>query len=183
MRVPACQAKCAASAGMSRRRSRSGGSRMGNTLMRYQRSSRKVPGGTISSRKRWVAATMRTLTLMGCCPPTRSRVPSCSTRKQAHLGRQRQLADLVEKERAAVGALEPARARGHGAGEAAPLVPEQLGVDQAGRDGATVHPQHGAAAAPRALVDGAGDDLLARAGLAQQAARARPCPPPAPRGS
>ena len=46
----------------------------------------------------------------GCWPPTRSNVAVLQDAQQAHLRRERQLADLVEEQRAAVGALEPALA-------------------------------------------------------------------------
>lgn len=58
-RRAALMAKCVASPGMSSGRSRSDGRRIGNTAIRYQRSSRKVPAATIACRSRCVAATMR----------------------------------------------------------------------------------------------------------------------------
>jgi hypothetical protein len=67
--------------------------------------------------------------------------------QQAHLGRRRQLAHLVEEQRAAVGALEPALPLAGGPGEAAALVSEELGVHKAGRDRAAVHAQEGSAGA------------------------------------
>ncbi len=79
--------------------------------MRYQRSSRKRPSATIACRSRCVAATMRTSTWSARCPPTRSSDAVLQHAQQAHLRGERQLADLVEEERAAVGALEPALAR------------------------------------------------------------------------
>ena len=60
-----------------------------------------------------------------------------------------------------------------GAGEAAALVAEQLGVDQPGRDRAAVHAQERPRRAARARVDRARDHLLARAGLAEDRAPAR----------
>ena len=53
--------------------------------------------------------------------------------QQLHLQVQRQLADLVEEERAAVGAAEAARAVGDGAGEGAAHVAEELALDQVSR--------------------------------------------------
>ena len=50
--------------------------------------------------------------------------------QHADLGRQRQLADLVEKQRAAVGPLEPAAAGLDRPGKCATLVAEQLRIDQ-----------------------------------------------------
>jgi len=75
-RVAARWAKCTAKAAMSSCRSRSGGKWMGNTATRYQRSSRNLPSVTMAARSRCVAATIRTSTLIGLCPPTRSSQPS-----------------------------------------------------------------------------------------------------------
>ena len=75
-------------------------------------------------------------------------------------------ADFVEEERAAVGLLEPPLARGHGAGEGAARVAEELGLEQGLGNGAAVERDE-AVLAPRAgLVDGARDHFLAGAGLA-----------------
>ena len=54
--------------------------------------------------------------------------------QQLGLQLQRDLADLVEKHRAAVGQLEPADPLADGAGERALLVAEQLALEQAGRN-------------------------------------------------
>src|SRR5262249_1106751 len=80
-----------------------------------------------------------------------------------------QLADLVEEDRAAVGQLEAALAAGEGAAESALLVAEQLALDQAGGQGGAVDFDERVAPAPAwgtGGVDGAGDQLLARARLA-----------------
>ena len=58
--------------------------------------------------------------------------------QELHLEVQRQLADLVEEERAAVGDLELARARRDGAGEGALHVAEELTLDEVLGDGAAV---------------------------------------------
>ena len=58
--------------------------------------------------------------------------------QQSHLGGERELANLVEKERAAVGLLEPALPPGRRASEGALLVAEELRVDQLRRNGAAV---------------------------------------------
>ena len=50
--------------------------------------------------------------------------------QQLGLGAQRHLADLVEEDGALVGAFEAALAHGHGAGEGALLVAEQLCLEQ-----------------------------------------------------
>jgi hypothetical protein len=54
-----------------------------------------------------------------------------------------QVADLVQEDRAAVGLLEPSLAVGHGAREAAADVPEQLALEEVGRDGGHVHGDEG----------------------------------------
>jgi hypothetical protein len=73
--------------------------------------------------------------------------------QQADLRRCGQLAELVEKERAAVRALEPPAPQADGAGEAALLVAEEFGVDELRRNGAAVDLEERAFAALRAAVD------------------------------
>src|ERR671924_1387346 len=63
--------------------------------------------------------------------------------EQLGLERERQLADFVEKERAALGQLEAAPLEPLGAGESAALVAEQLGLDQRLRQRRTVHGHEG----------------------------------------
>jgi hypothetical protein len=82
------------------------------------------------------------------------------------LQRQRQLADLVEEDRAAVGLGEQAQPIGAGVGEGAALVAEQLALDQrlghrrqVDRDERRLGPR-------RVVVDRARDQLLAGAALA-----------------
>ena len=84
------------------------------------------------------------------------------------LGLQRQghLADLVEEDGAAVGELELAELALVGAGEGAALVAEELGLEELEGEGGAVDLDEGALAAGGAVVDGAGDELLADAGLA-----------------
>ena len=77
-----------------------------------------------------------------------------------------QFADLVQEERAAVRQFEAAGLAGHRAGERALLVAEQLTFEERLRDGAAVDLQEGRALAVALLVQGAGDQLLARAALA-----------------
>jgi len=78
----------------------------------------------------------------------------------------RQLADLVEEEGAARRLLEEAAPVRVGVGEGALLVPEELGFEQVLGDGAAVDRDERTGLARRARVDGAGDELLARAALA-----------------
>jgi hypothetical protein len=88
--------------------------------------------------------------------------------QQAHLRGGGEFAALVEKERAAVGALEPAAALAGGAGEAAALVAEEFGVDQFVRDGAAIDAQERPALALRELMNHPGDDFFSGAGFAEQ---------------
>ena len=91
--------------------------------------------------------------------------------QQLGLHRFGQLADFVEKDRAAVGDFEQADAMLVGAGERAFAMAEQLAFDQRLGQRAAIdrHKRH---LGPRALlVNGAGDQLLAGAGLAQESAR------------
>ena len=69
-----------------------------------------------------------------CVPPTRSKLLLLEHAQQLGLQRERQLADLVEEQRAAVRQLEASRlARGR-AGEGALLVAEQLALEQRARE-------------------------------------------------
>ena len=87
--------------------------------------------------------------------------------QQLHLKPHGHLGDLVEEERAVVGDLHEARLAAHRAGEGALLVAEELGLEQVLRQRGAVHRDEGLRR-PRAVgVDGAGDQLLAGAGLAQ----------------
>src|SRR5439155_9445017 len=86
--------------------------------------------------------------------------------EQSWLQIERQLAELVDEQRAAVRLLEDALARADGAGERATLVSEELGLDDARRDGRAVEHDERRGAAPALFVNGARDDLLAGSGLA-----------------
>src|SRR5690606_27742515 len=88
--------------------------------------------------------------------------------QQLDLDLQRNLADLVEEQRAAIGLLEATSPRSHRAGERALLVAEQLGLQDrlgqrraVGRDKGLVH-------AWAVLVNVASEQLLAGAALAEQ---------------
>jgi hypothetical protein len=96
------------------------------------------------------------------------RVTDAVLQHAQHLGlrRRRHVAHLVEEERARVGLLELAGPVLHRAGERALHVPEQLALDELGRDGGAVDLDERPVGARRVLVDGAGDELLAGAVLA-----------------
>jgi hypothetical protein len=68
---------------------------------------------------------------MSSLPPTR-RITALEHAEQDRLQRRRELADLVEQERAAVRALERADVASIGARERAALVAEQLAREQGG---------------------------------------------------
>src|SRR5262249_62020035 len=85
---------------------------------------------------------------------------------------ERQVADLVEKEGAAVGRTDKPGPILGGARERALLVAEELALDQRVRDGAAVHGHEVATPAGQG-VDRAPDDFLAGAGLAAQDDRDR----------
>ena len=81
----------------------------------------------------------------------------------------RHVADLVEEERAALGLLELAEVPGARAGEGALLVPEQLRLDQLGRHRGAVERHEGRERARALAVDRTRNQLLAGAGLADDA--------------
>src|SRR5207302_8715975 len=73
----------------------------------------------------------------------------------------RNVADLVEEQRASVCQLEPPHALRDRTGERAPLVAEQLALEETRRDGRTVELHERPLAALAQLVNGARDELLA----------------------
>ncbi len=85
--------------------------------------------------------------------------------KQRGLGGQRELAHLVQEERAAVRRAHQARRVVVGAREGALLVAEELGLEQGRSDGGAVD-GHQRALAARAGVQGVGGELLAGARFA-----------------
>src|SRR5262249_38625577 len=78
----------------------------------------------------------------------------------------RELADLVEEQRAAVGRLERADASGVCAGEGAFLVTEELAFQEVAWDCGAVHDDEGTVATSALRVERLGEDLFARTGLA-----------------
>ncbi len=87
--------------------------------------------------------------------------------QQLGLQLDRQLPDLVQQQRPAVGHLEAPRPVARGAGEGALDVAEQLALQQPGRDGGAVEAHERLLGARAPGVDGARQALLAGAGLAQ----------------
>src|SRR5690606_32834884 len=86
--------------------------------------------------------------------------------KQLGLELQRQLADLVEEDRSAVGEGKAPLALLGGAGEGALLVAEELALDESARHGGTIDLDERAIGSVAGAVNGAGDELLAGARLA-----------------
>ncbi len=94
--------------------------------------------------------------------------PFLQNAQQLHLRGQRDVAHLVEEDRAAGRLLEPAFPLLDRAGEGAPLVAEQLRLEQRLGEGGAVDGDEGAVRAASPLVDRAGDHLLPRPALAAQ---------------
>ena len=90
----------------------------------------KLPAATRASRFSLVAEMRRKSTGIVRRPPTRSISRALEGPQELGLDRQREGADLVEKERPSLGQLEPSRPRRDRAGERALLVPEELRLGQ-----------------------------------------------------
>src|SRR5437773_12530458 len=84
--------------------------------------------------------------------------------EQRDLCFRRQIANLVEEDRAAIGGLEPAEAPLQRARERALLVAEELGGDERRGDRRTAHANEGATRSMRFRVDGPCDQLFAATG-------------------
>ena len=83
--------------------------------------------------------------------------------QQLGLQRQRQIADFIEKQRPAIGGLEPPDAVGPRVGEGALHMAEQFRIEQAFGDRAQIDRQKRLCRAPRPRMDFAGDQFLAGA--------------------
>lgn len=88
-------------------------------------------------------------------------------RQEFRLQVRREVADLVEEERAAVGRLELACPVCAGVGEGPLDVAEEFALEERFGDGSHIHGDHQFAVARRAVVDLAGEHLLAGAVLAR----------------
>ena len=88
--------------------------------------------------------------------------------QQLRLEGRRDLADLVEKQRAAVRKFETTLAHGDGAGEGAFLMTEEFRFEHAFRQRGAVELDEGLGASRREIVDGGREELLAGAGFAAQ---------------
>src|SRR6185436_4321814 len=88
--------------------------------------------------------------------------------EQLHLGVERQLADLIEEQRRAVGHLEASDLTRERSGVCAALATEQLALEQLAGNRRAVDPHHWAPAPLTGVMDGLREDFLATAGLAEQ---------------
>ena len=95
-------------------------------------------------------------------------LPLLQDAQQLDLRRQLHVANLVEEQRPSLGQFEPPLLAGVGAGERPLLVAEQLGFDQRIRQRAAADLHERLLGPRRVVVDRAGDQLLAGAGLAAQ---------------
>ena len=96
---------------MSSRRSRSGGTSMGKTLRRKKRSLRKRPSAIAAWRSRLVAAITRTSRANRLVAADPLELAFLQHAQQRHLDVGRQLADLVEEDRAAARPARSGRSR------------------------------------------------------------------------
>ena len=85
--------------------------------------------------------------------------------QQSRLRIERHIANLVEKQAAAIGLLEPPLLARHGAGESALLMAEQFAFNQIARHGGHVYRNKRLGAAFAILVQGARDQFLAGTGI------------------
>src|SRR5438094_2931179 len=87
--------------------------------------------------------------------------------EELRLELERDLAHLVEEERAAMGHLEASDLLRDGPGERAPLVAEEFTLEEPRWDSRAIDLDEGSLAAAASVVDGARDQFLSRAGLAE----------------
>ena len=128
---------------MSLARSRNGGSSMGKTFSRKKRSARKL---AVVHHRREVAVGGRDQPDVGAQGPAAAHAlegPLLEHPQHLALHAERQLADLVEEQRAALGLLEAPRLAAVGAGEGPLLVAEELVLDQRLRDRGAVQGDEG----------------------------------------
>src|SRR5262245_4110368 len=102
------------------------------------------------------------------CPAETLELAFLQHAEELRLQLERDLAHLVQEERATVSQLEPSDPLRDRAGERPPLVAEQLALEQAPGDGGAVDLDERPVAAPAGIVDGAGSQFLSRARLPQE---------------
>ena len=108
----------------------------------------------------------RTSTLRVTSSPTRSYSPPAAPARVWAAVRG-EIADLVEKDRPAVGDLETAGPVSHRASERTAHVAEELALEHLARDGTAVHSNKRLVRAPATLVDFVREQFLAGAGFAK----------------
>ena len=113
-----------------------------------------------------VAATTRTSTRSDCVPPDPLELLLLERAENLGLERERQIADLVEEERAAMGELEAAGLALCGAGERPLLVSEQLALEQRLRNRRAIDGDERSVIARAERVQRSGEQLLACSALA-----------------
>ena len=87
--------------------------------------------------------------------------------QQLRLGLQRKIADLVQKNGSFVCQLEASAFLSHGSGKGPLLVAKQLALDQSRGNGGAVHLDQRFGASRTLVVEGAADQLLARAAFSE----------------
>ena len=115
-----------------------------------------------------MAQTIRVSTAIGVRPPIRSITRSCRKRSNLTWSGERDVADFVEEQGAALGQLDLADGRLDRAGEGAALIAEQLGLEQVFGDRGAVDGDEFALGARALVVDRAGEQFLAGAAGAEQ---------------
>ena len=113
-----------------------------------------------------MAAMTRTSTWMGCDGADGVEALFVESAQDLGLGLEAHVADFVEEEGAAVGALEGAALFGGAAGDGAVAVAEELGLDVVLGDGGAVELDEDAVFAEAFGVHGAADEFFAGAGFA-----------------
>jgi hypothetical protein len=148
---------------MSERRSRSGGTRIGYMFRRWKRSERKRPAPTSRARisvGRGDHAHVDAQELVGADALDFAFLERA---QELRLHRERELTDLVEEERAAVGDLELPGAIAARAGVGAAQMTEELALDDRFGQRRAVHVDERRLRAPRLLMDRARHELLSDA--------------------
>ena len=98
--------------------------------------------------------------------------------KQLHLHVARQITDLVEEDRRAVGQLESTDLGGRGVGKGTLFTAEQLALDERRGHRGTVHPNHGARRAAHSAGESRSQRVPSRSRFRRAAARSNRSPPP-----
>src|SRR6266567_2926649 len=104
---------------------------------------------------------------LGACAPEPTHGAVLEDAKELALQCDRQQANLIEEDRAAMSGLEQAGLRLARIGESATLVTQQLRLEQSLGDGRAVDVDERPVAAGSGLMDGAGEEPLTSAGFAE----------------